>query len=319
MSEVTDRKLRLGTRASALALWQSNWVASQLCELGYAVELVEISTQGDVKSGPIGAIGSQGVFTKEIQRALLEDEVDFAVHSLKDLPTEVIPGLCLTSVPPRESVGDVLVSNRVASFDELPERAVVGTGSMRRKAQLLNRRPDLQVEDIRGNVDTRLEKLDRGDYEAIILAESGLKRLGFLERITHVIDRTVMVPAVGQGALGIECREEDEYVREVLSNLNDTTTFLAVTAERAMLRALRAGCLAPVGAYGQLIDQTLKLHGVVLSGIGDQRVDAGEEVSLAGIPLTDQVLAAEALGQRVADDLISQGATGLIAEVRADS
>ena len=316
MSDSSDRILKLGTRSSALALWQSNWVATQLRELGFGIELVKISTSGDVKSGPIGAIGSQGVFTKEIQRALLDKEVDFAVHSLKDLPTEDIPGLCLTSVPPRESVGDVLVSNEISSFDEIPADALIGTGSMRRKAQLLSQRPDLQVEDIRGNVDTRLQKLDEGAYQAIILAESGLKRLGLTERITHVIDRGVMIPAVGQGALGIECREEDAYVREVLAHLNDLSTFLCVTAERAMLKALRAGCLAPVGAWGQLKEDQLHLQGVVLSGTGDQRVDSDSQVDLSDQTAAVQVERATALGQAVAESLIAQGATELIAEAR---
>ena len=316
MSDSSDRILKLGTRSSALALWQSNWVATQLRELGFGIELVKISTSGDVKSGPIGAIGSQGVFTKEIQRALLDKEVDFAVHSLKDLPTEDIPGLCLTSVPPRESVGDVLVSNEISSFDEIPADALIGTGSMRRKAQLLNQRPDLQVEDIRGNVDTRLQKLDEGAYQAIILAESGLKRLGLTERITHVIDRGVMIPAVGQGALGIECREEDAYVREVLAHLNDLSTFLCVTAERAMLKALRAGCLAPVGAWGQLKEDQLHLQGVVLSGTGDQRVDSDSQVDLSDQTAAVQEERATALGQAVAESLIAQGATELIAEAR---
>ena len=316
MSEASDRKLRLGTRASALALWQSNWVALQLSDIGFDVELIEISTQGDVRSGPIGEIGSQGVFTKEIQRALLEDEVDFAVHSLKDLPTEAIPGLCLTCVPPRERVGDVLVSNSIGSFEEIPEGALIGTGSMRRKAQLLNQRPDLRIEDIRGNVDTRLQKLDDGQYQAIILAESGLKRLGLDKRITHVIDHSVMLPAVGQGALGIECRENDSYVREILAHLNHADSFISITAERSMLRALRAGCLAPVGAFGQIIDSELRLQGVVLSGTGALRVDAHAEVALAELSESKQMEAADVLGQAVADDLIHQGATELIAEAR---
>ena len=316
MNESSDCTLKLGTRASALALWQSNWVATQLRNSGFQVELIEISTSGDVKSGPIGAIGSQGVFTKEIQRALLENEVDFAVHSLKDLPTEDIPGLCLTCVPPRENVGDCLVSNDIAGFDEIPEGALIGTGSMRRKAQLLNRRPDLNVEDIRGNVDTRLQKLDDGNYQAIILAESGLKRLGLLDRITHVIDRNVMIPAVGQGALGLECREDDATVREVLSTLNDLPSFLCVTAERAMLRALRAGCLAPVGAHCQLQADQLRLQGVVLSGTGDQRVDASDQVDLTDKSESEQIAAATGLGQAVAEDLIGQGATDLISEAR---
>jgi len=316
MNVSSDRVLKLGTRGSALALWQSNWVASQLRELGFAVEMVEISTQGDVRSGPIGAIGSQGVFTKEIQRALLDEEVDFAVHSLKDLPTEEIAGLCLTCVPPRERVGDVLVSNTISSFDGMAEGAVIGTGSMRRKAQLLNQRPDLQVKDIRGNVDTRLQKLDDGQYDAIILAESGLKRLGLVERINHVIDRAVMIPAVGQGALGLECRTQDSEVREILAQLNDSESFISVTAERAMLRALRAGCLAPVGAFAEIVEERLQLQGVVLSGTGNQRVDAESEVVLAQLSESQQVDAADGLGRAVAEDLIAQGATGLIAEAR---
>lgn len=316
MNVSSDRVLKLGTRGSALALWQSNWVASQLREFGFAVEMVEISTQGDVRSGPIGAIGSQGVFTKEIQRALLDEEVDFAVHSLKDLPTEEIAGLCLTCVPPRERVGDVLVSNTISSFDGMAKGAVVGTGSMRRKAQLLNQRPDLQVKDIRGNVDTRLQKLDDGKYDAIILAESGLKRLGLVERINHVIDRAVMIPAVGQGALGLECRTQDSEVREILAHLNDSESFISVTAERAMLRALRAGCLAPVGAFAEIVEERLQLQGVVLSGTGDQRVDAESEVVLAQLSESQQVDAADELGRAVAKNLIAQGATGLIAEAR---
>ena len=316
MNVSSDRVLKLGTRGSALALWQSNWVASQLREFGFSVEMVEISTQGDVRSGPIGAIGSQGVFTKEIQRALLDEEVDFAVHSLKDLPTEEITGLCLTCVPPRERVGDVLVSNTISSFDGMAEGAVVGTGSMRRKAQLLNQRPDLQVKDIRGNVDTRLQKLDDGQYDAIILAESGLKRLGLVERINHVIDRAVMIPAVGQGALGLECRTQDSEVREILAHLNDSESFISVTAERAMLRALRAGCLAPVGAFAEITEERLQLQGVVLSGTGDQRVDAESEVVLAQLSESQQVDAADELGRAVAKNLIAQGATGLIAEAR---
>ena len=316
MNVSSDRILKLGTRGSALALWQSNWVASQLRELGFAVEMVEISTQGDVRSGPIGAIGSQGVFTKEIQRALLDEEVDFAVHSLKDLPTEEIVGLCLTCVPPRERVGDVLVSNTISSFDGMAEGAVVGTGSMRRKAQLLNQRPDLQVKDIRGNVDTRLQKLDDGQYDAIILAESGLKRLGLVERINHVIDRAVMIPAVGQGALGLECRTQDSEVREILAHLNDSESFISVTAERAMLRALRAGCLAPVGAFAEIVEERLQLQGVVLSGTGNQRVDAESEVVLSQLSESQQVDAADELGGAVAENLIAQGATGLIAEAR---
>ena len=192
--------LRLGTRGSALALWQAEWIAGRLRELGTAVELIRIQTAGDVSSQPLQAGGGQGLFTKEIQRALLDDRIDLAVHSLKDLPTEPVPGLVLAAVPPRESCGDVLVSNTARCLADLPPQAIVGTGSQRRRCQLLHHRPDLHVGDIRGNVDTRLRKLDEGEYDAIILAAAGLKRLGWSHRIAEVIPPSVMLPAVGQGA-----------------------------------------------------------------------------------------------------------------------
>ena len=196
--------LRIGTRATALARWQAEWIARQLGERGVEVELVPISTTGDQQHGTIESIGGQGIFTKEIQRALLEGRIDLAVHSLKDLPTDVVPGLCVTAVPERAAVGDVLVCRKWASLDELPQRATLGTGSLRRRAQLLHVRPDLQIRDIRGNVDTRLRKLDQGEYDAIVLAEAGLRRLGLADRITQVLPLTLLLPAVGQGALAVE-------------------------------------------------------------------------------------------------------------------
>src|SRR5262245_26636280 len=182
MAEATA-KLRLGTRASALARWQAEWVAARLTELGVGVELVPIVTQGDVKTGPLGQIGGQGLFTKELQRALLDNRIDLAVHSLKDLPTEPVDGLTIAAVPERESTSDVLISLVAKNIESLPQAARVGTGSLRRKAQLLHLRPDLVIDDIRGNVETRLRKLDEAQFDAIILAEAGLKRLGFADRI----------------------------------------------------------------------------------------------------------------------------------------
>src|SRR5436305_191742 len=211
--------LRIGTRASALARWQSEWVAARLEERGIAVELVPITTQGDVKSGPLAQIGGQGLFTKEIQRALLDEKIDLAVHSCKDLPTAEIEGLVIAAVPERESTADVLLCSKASTIQSLSPQARVGTGSLRRQAQLLHLRPDLIVEDIRGNVETRLRKLEEGKFDAIVLAEAGLKRLGLADGIAHVIPRRDMLPAVGQGALAIETRAGDEQTQSLLAPL----------------------------------------------------------------------------------------------------
>lgn len=299
-------KLRLGTRASALARWQAEWVAAQLQQRGVAVELVPIITQGDVKTGPLGQIGGQGLFTKELQRALLDDRIDLAVHSLKDLPTEPVDGLTIAVVPERESTSDVLVSSKATSIAELPQAARVGTGSLRRKAQLLHLRADLVVEDIRGNVETRLRKLDEGQYDAIILAEAGLKRLGFAERIAGIIPTPQMLPAIGQGALGIETRATDERVKGLLAPLDHGPSHQAVLAERTLLSRLRAGCLAPVGAWGRFEQERLILDAVVLSHDGASRLVASDSA-------TDDAVA---LGARVAEQLLAQGAAELITQSR---
>jgi hydroxymethylbilane synthase len=306
---MTTRPLRLGTRASALARWQANWVATQLAAAGVEVELVLISTHGDVQSGdPIGNLGSPGVFTKEIQRALLEQRVDLAVHSLKDLPTETVSGLCLAAVPKRESPRDVLITREGQSFAQLPAGAAIGTGSLRRRAQLLHARRDLMMRDIRGNVDTRLEKLAAGQFDAIVLAEAGLKRLQLDDRITEVLDRRWMLPAVGQGALGIETREDDATTRAAIANLNDRATHQAVLAERALLAALSGGCLAPIAAWAREIESgQLQLDAAVLATDGSQRI-----AGCATAPLED----AWQLGISLAESLIAQGADRLIAEAR---
>lgn len=295
--------LRLGTRASPLARWQAEWVAAQLTKRGATVELVPITTQGDLKSGPLGQIGGQGLFTKELQRALLDQTIDLAVHSLKDLPTSQIAGLIIAAVPERESVRDVLVSAKARSIDELPRAARIGTGSLRRKSQLLHLRPDLVIEDIRGNVETRLRKLDEGQYDALILAEAGLKRLGFEHRITCPLTAAIMLSAVGQGALGIEARADDRQTLDWVGQLNHEASHQAITAERTLLAELRAGCLAPVGAWARLEGERMQLDAVVLNPQGSERITA----SGAGNPAE----AAE-LGRRVAEQLQSQGAADLI-------
>jgi hydroxymethylbilane synthase len=304
-----SHQLRIGTRGSPLARWQAEWVAARLQEAGIRVELVPIATQGDVQQrGPIGEIGTLGVFTKEIQQALLDNRVDLAVHSLKDLPTEPVEGLCLAAVPKRGPHGDVLVSRTKQTFAQLPQGATIGTGSTRRRSQLWHARPDLKMEDVRGNVDTRLRKLQEGQYDALVLAEAGLTRLELRQHITEVLPQSLILPAVGQGALGLETRVDDQQTRQLLAILNDEATHQAVLAERAMLAALRGGCLAPVGARGRLeSDGRLHLDGVVLSHDGRRR--------LASLGEADPLEAVE-LGERVAADLLAQGAGELIQSAR---
>lgn len=292
-----------------MARWQAEWVAARLMELGTPVQLVPITTQGDVKTGPLGQIGGQGLFTKELQRALLDQQIDLAVHSCKDLPTAPVAGLVIAAVPPRETTADVLISAKADRVESLPPGARVGTGSLRRKAQLLHLRPDLIVEDIRGNVETRLRKLDEGQFDAIVLAEAGLKRLGLAERITHVIPRRDMLPAVGQGALAIETRADDRATQSILAAVNHYPSQRAVRAERALLAALRAGCLAPVGAFAVADDASrLRLDAVVLSPDGTRRIAA------SAMHEGDQP--GEPLGTAVAEDLLKQGAAELIAGAR---
>ena len=283
-------------------------MAARLGDRGVAVELIPITTQGDAQQvGPIGGLGSQGVFTKEIQRSLLDEKIDLAVHSLKDLTTEPIRGLSLAAVPERESVCDALISLSDATLDDLPMGTVVGTGSLRRRAQLLHIRPDLQMADIRGNVDTRLRRVADGDFDAIVLAEAGLNRLALADRITEILSVERMLPAVGQGALGIEARSDDEATCEVLSALDHVATHQAVLAERSLLRTLQGGCLAPIGAWARIEEGLLHLSAVVVSPNGQTRL-AHSDVS--------QPTAAEALGRRVAETLLERGAGRLINSAR---
>jgi hydroxymethylbilane synthase len=304
----------MGTRGSQLARWQAEWVAGQLRRIGQPVELVEIATHGDIdRARPVEEIGTRGVFTKAIQRALLAGEIDLAVHSLKDLPTEPVEGLVLAAVPPRENPADVLVTNIAASLDELPYAARIGTGSLRRQAQLRHRRQDLRIEDIRGNVDTRLQKLDDGQFDAIVLAEAGLRRLGLTGRIRQVLTFDVMLPAVGQGALAIECRSTDVATQAKVVALDDSATHSAVLAERALLARLRGGCMAPVAAWGRFEGNSLHLSAVVLSADGARRLEVHDSTE------HDDVANAEQLGDRVANALLAQGAAELIAASRTSS
>ena len=306
MSAIT---IRIGTRSSQLALWQAQWVEAALQQLGAMVEIIEISTQGDQQqSEPIAELGLQGVFTKEIQAALLRREIDLAVHSLKDLPTETVPGLALSAVPERENCSDALVSPKGILLENLPPGARVGTGSLRRQAQLRAIRGDLQTLNIRGNVGTRLEKLDGGEFDAIVLAVAGLRRLGWESRITEDLGPPRMLPAPGQGALGIECRQADEQLLQFVSQLDHLETRAATDAERAMLARLHAGCSAPVGAWGHVKHDRLWLEGLVASLDGTKVLRASGSDSLEN---------AQQLGSTLAQELLNQGAERLIQAARS--
>jgi hydroxymethylbilane synthase len=301
------KPLRIGTRSSPLALWQARFVAGRLRPLAAPrlVELVTVETTGDVvQDKPLSEIGGDGVFTKEIQRALLADVVDVAVHSLKDLPTTHVEGLTLAAVPERGPSGDAFVSRQYESFAGLPAGAVVATSSLRRRAQMLHRRPDLRLVNIRGNVETRLGKLaEQPELAGVVLAHAGLVRLGLAAAITEILDPQWMLPAVGQGALGLECRADDQATLSALAALDDPATRQAVLAERAFLRGLGGGCLVPIGAAGMASDSVVSLRGVVLDKEGRRRI-GGEKSG----PATE----AEQVGKALADRLLEQGARGLL-------
>jgi hydroxymethylbilane synthase len=298
--------IRLGTRGSPLALWQARYVAGLLGPIVHprVVELVSIETHGDRdQDSALRAMGGFGVFTRAIQQALLDDRVDVAVHSLKDLPTEPSPGTALAAVPRRGPTGDVFVSLRHRRFDELPRGAVIGTSSLRRRSQILNRRPDLQLIDLRGNIDTRLRKLQDQGLDAIVLAEAGLVRLNREDAIAERLDPEWMLPAVGQGAIGLECRESDKPTRHLVEGVTDPATWSCVTAERAMLWALGGGCLVPIGTTSSVEDGLLTIRGAVLSTDGHRRIVATHR-GPADTPL--------AIGQELAAILLASGAGDLL-------
>lgn len=299
---MTTPPLRLGTRGSPLALWQANHVASLLRPViaPRPVELVLIETHGDRdRATALKDMGGFGVFTKAIQNALVENRADVAVHSLKDLPTLPTDGTELAAVPPRGPSGDAFLSRKHRRFDDLPEGAIVGTSSLRRRAQALNRRRDLKLLDLRGNVETRIRKLDTENLDAIILAEAGLVRLGLEKEIRDLLDPSWMLPAIGQGAIGLECRADDGEAKEIVAALTDLPTWHRVQAERAMLSALGGGCLVPIGATTKVADGLLTMRGAVLSADGRRRVVA-THTGPANTPL--------AVGQELAAMLLAEGA-----------
>jgi hydroxymethylbilane synthase len=291
--------LVLGTRGSKLALCQSEWFQGKLQDVApeVRVTLRKIQTSGDkIVDVPLAKIGGKGLFVKEIEDALLACDIDFAVHSMKDVPAQLPDGLDILCIPPREDARDAFISRDGYSFQDLPVGATVGTASLRRQAQLLHARPDLRITMLRGNLDTRLRKLKEGQFDAIILAAAGLHRLGWSDTITEYLPPLLSLPAIGQGALGIEGRANDDFVQSILSRLNDRTTYMTVTAERAFLHRLEGGCQVPIAAHATLSANDLVLDGLVASVDGktvirDQIAGTHQEAHSLGVHLAERLLA----------------------------
>lgn len=290
------QKLRIGTRASKLALWQANFIAAELQKNFPAlkIELVKIQTAGDkILNSPLAKIGGKGLFTKEIENALAENIIDLAVHSLKDVPNELPQNFKIAAVTKRANPFDAFVSNKFSSIEQMPKGAVIGTSSLRRAAQILNFFPKLQVENLRGNVDTRLKKLDDGIFDAIILAAAGLERLGYGERIKQIL--TEIIPAAGQGALAVEIRAEDFHVEEIVKTLNDEKTFQAVQIERDFLKVIGGSCQIPVGIFADILEDKIYARAVVASLDGkkiikDFSIAPLEKIQTFGSELAEKIL-----------------------------
>jgi hydroxymethylbilane synthase len=305
----------IGTRGSKLALWQAEWVKSELKRMnpGLEVELNKIKTTGDkVLDVPLAKVGGKGLFVKEIEEALLRGEADLAVHSMKDVPTEFPEGLHLAVICEREDARDAFISRidngqfAIGGFKDLPQAASVGTSSLRRSCQLLNLRPDLRIMQLRGNLDTRLRKLDEKEFDAIILAAAGVKRLGWAKRITEILAPEISLPAIGQGAIGIECRTGDSLINQLISRLNHRETSVCVRAERACLKRLEGGCQVPIAAHARLDGGKIVIDGLVGSVSGDRLVRSHFEGSSEEY---------ESLGKTLAEDLLSKGADKILTEV----
>ena len=290
--------IRIGTRGSQLAVWQAEWVRSQLLGLHpqYEVELVKIKTTGDkITDVPLARVGGKGLFVKEIETALLDGEIDLAVHSMKDMPAEIPPGLCIGAVPERENPLDVLISRNGHSFEGLPQSARIGSSSLRRGAQVRHVRPDVTVHPLRGNLDTRIKKLETEDLDAIIVAAAGVRRLGLESRITEYLSETIMLPAIGQGALAIEINDDNEAIQGLIAPLDHRETNLAVKSERAFLSRLEGGCQVPIAARARIVGEEIVLAGLVAEVDGSVllretiRGPVGEHETL-GVELANRLL-----------------------------
>jgi hydroxymethylbilane synthase len=301
--------LIIGTRGSKLALWQAEWIQARLKAIApdVSVMLQTIKTSGDrFTDVPLAMIGGKGLFVKEIEDALLNRDIDLAVHSMKDVPTVLPDGLEILCIPPREDPRDALISREAVPLGRLAQGARVGTSSLRRQSQLLHHRPDLRIQMLRGNLDTRLRKLRDGEFDAIVLAAAGLKRMGWLDQVTEYLPFEVSLPAIGQGALGLEGRRDDRFMRELLKELEDLPARTAVTAERALLARLEGGCQVPIAAHAEIKGNTLTMDGVIASVDGRrllrERIDG---------PQSD----AQALGTRLAERLLAKGGDRILAEI----
>ena len=302
--------ITIGTRASKLALWQAEYIAGEIEKQHPAchVELKTMTTKGDrILDAPLAKIGGKGLFTKELEQAMLAGEIDLAVHSLKDMPTEVPEGLVIGAITARLDPGDAFVSVRYKAIEELPQGARVGTSSLRRRAQLLAVRPDLTILDLRGNVNTRLAKLDAGEFDAIVLAAAGLKRLGLGERIRTILPRAMILPAVGQGALAVECRADDTRIRECIDFLRDPHMTAAATAERAFLRRVEGGCQIPVGVYAEVGEGNMLHIEAMIASVDGMRVCRSRAMGA-----TDT---AEKLGIALAEELLDVGGRDILKEI----
>ena len=306
------QKLVVGTRSSQLALWQADFVIGELAKK-YPELVVEkrlMTTKGDkILNAPLAKIGGKGLFTKELETAMLEGEIDIAVHSLKDMPVVVPEGLVITAITQRADPGDAFVSSKYESFQQLPAGAKVGTSSLRRKAQLLHARPDLQIEDLRGNVNTRLRKMEEENFDGIILACAGLKRLGFGDKIRQVLPQTMCLPAVGQGALAIECRQADKETRELLEFLNDRWTRLCTEAERGFLATVEGGCQVPVGVHAVSAEAGIRVEAVIASLDGSTLLRDAQEAEIK------DAQEARAVGVNLAEKLLARGGREILRSI----
>lgn len=303
---LTEKIIRIATRKSPLALWQAEHVAERLERTfpGCRTELVKMTTQGDkILDAPLAKIGGKGLFVKELEQGMLDGLADIAVHSMKDVPVEFPDGLHLAAILTREDPTDAFVSKHYSTLHDLPANARIGTSSLRRQCQIKQFYPDAEISPLRGNVNTRLSKLDSGEYDAIILASAGLKRLGMADRITQCLDTGVSLPACGQGAIGIECRSDDQQINELLSVLHDSETGICVTAERAMNACLNGGCQVPIAGFAVVQDAQLFMRGLVGSPDGSVIYRAERTGGL------DE---AEAIGKKVAEELLAQGADKIL-------
>ncbi|ACN99692.1 hydroxymethylbilane synthase [Sulfurihydrogenibium azorense] len=304
-------KVRIGTRKSQLALWQANYIANLINQIhGVEVELVKITTSGDkILDVPLAKIGGKGLFVKEIEDAMLKGEIDIAVHSLKDVPTQLPEGLDIIAITEREDPRDAFLSTKYKSLKDLPAGAVVGTSSLRRKSQIMKMRDDLIINDLRGNVDTRIRKLEEGQYDAIILAYAGLKRLGLDSKASYIFSPQEMIPAVCQGFLGIEARVDDERIKKILEPINNQESFIRATAERSFLKTLEGGCQVPLGAYCEIKDDFIHITGFIADLEGKTFIKESLSEKLTNINQ------AKELGQRLANILLKRGGKDILTKI----